>query len=413
MLSTTGVHTVFRPTPPPVRRLILSIFLVAVVAPALAGCRSTQRDDKAVAAPVGSLVQSWKLPLELSSQGDSIRGLYLREDVLFAYSQNNRVVAIVADTGKILFGADVTPGSIPLKPPILMKDRYCFPDGSTIECYDRKTGKLLDSVETDRSIRSPGAQSGNTIYVGLDYPGGGRLSAIDLTRKFDRSRWQALTFGGISAKPAVFQNVVYLGSEDGRVYAVNESDRAPVWPLERSAFQTDGKVIGDLYADETGLYVASTDAKLYCLELGTGKIKWQYFAAAPLEEGAVVTDDSVYVMVPRVGVAVLTKTEGKYNREARFVAKGTDRFLAQDDKHVYLKTTDNYVAAYDKQTGELKFKSNRRDLIALAVNTKDSTIYGATRDGLVLCIKPVTKPGTVGTLVAAPARDDAAVASAR
>lgn len=393
----------FRPPLSAVRMLILPL-AVAFAIPALVGCRNTQSAEKAVLAPVGSLVQSWKLPLELSSQGDSIRGLYLRDDILFAYSQNNRVVAITAATGKIIFGADVTPGSIPLKPPIVMKDRYCFPDGSSIECYDRKTGKLLDSVETERSIRSPGAQSGNTIYVGLDYPGGGRLSAIDLTRKYDRARWQALTFGGIASKPAVFQNVVYFGSEDGRVYAVGE-DRTPVWPLEHSAFQTDGKVIGDLYADETGLYVASTDAKLYCLELGTGKIKWQYFAAAPLEDGPVVTDDTVYVTVPRVGVAVLTKTEGKYNREPRFVAKGADRFLAQDEKNVYLKSTDNYIVAYDKQSGEMKFKSERRDLIALAVNTtKDSTIYGATRDGLVLAIKPVNKPGTVGTLVAAPVR---------
>jgi outer membrane protein assembly factor BamB len=336
--------------------------------------------------------------------------VYLRDDVLFVYTQRNTVVAFNAASGKVLYAAQVTPDSVPLKPPIVVKDRHGFPAGSTIEMYT-KDGKKSETVDCTHSIRSPATPHGERIYLGLDYPYGGRLAAIDLTRKYDRARWELMTFGGISAAPAFYQNTVYCASEDGRVYAVNE-DRLPVWPLEHSAFDTDGLIKADVRADETGVYVASMDTKLYCLELASGKLKWQYYAGAPLLEGPVVTANTIYLVVPRNGVVALSKTEGGFNRQPKWIAKGAKRYLAEDEKNSYLLGGDNHIVAYDKTTGELKYRSKRNDIIAFAINTspKDATIYGATANGEVFAIKAVNTPGTVGTLVEAPAKDRGAIA---
>ena len=53
----------------------------------------------------------------------------------------------------------------------------------------------------------------------------------------------------------------------------------------------------------------------------------------------------------------------------------------------------------------MKYRSQRNDLIAFAINpsAKDPTIYGATASGEVFAIRAVNKPGTMGTMVAAPA----------
>jgi outer membrane protein assembly factor BamB len=379
----------------------LLIAMLSVVISA-AGCAPNHPMDSVAMAPVGSLAKQWSFPLNLDKKDDAIRGLYLRDDVLFAYTQRNTVVAFSAASGKVNYAIQVTPDEVPLKPPIVVKDEHAFPAGSTIEMYS-KAGKKIESVDCTHSIRSPGTPKGDRIYVGLDYPYGGRLAAIDLTRKYDRALWELMTFGGVSAAPAVYQNTVYCGSEDGRVYAISE-ERLGVWPLEHSAFQTDGPIKGDLKADETGLYVASMDTKFYCLELGSGKLKWQYYASAPLLEGPVVTANSVYLVVPHNGVVALNKTEGKFNREPKWIFKDTKRYLAEDDKNCYLLSNDNHIIACDKNTGELKYKSKRNDLIAFAINSspKDSTIYGATANGDVYAIRAVNKPGTVGTLVYAP-----------
>jgi hypothetical protein len=68
------------------------------------------------------------------------------------------------------------------------------------------------------------------------------------------------------------------------------------------------------------------------------------------------------------------------------------------------------VVAVDKATGEQKFTSRRTDFVAFATNTKDSTIYAATKDGQVLAIVPVLKAGNVGELALDNARPVEAVA---
>jgi outer membrane protein assembly factor BamB len=239
------------------------------------------------------------------------------------------------------------------------------------------------------------------VYAGLDYPTGGRLAALDLAMRYAASRWEVMSRAGISATPAVYANTIFFADERGAVFAVNE-DKAPAWALERSSFETDGSIVADLRADEGGLYVASMDGKLYCLDTGTGRVRWQYYASVPLVDSPAVTPDTVYQTIPGVGVAAIDKTQGKPNRDAKWVAAGATRFLSQDEKFVYLRGSDRRIMACDRATGEIKFRSQRNDFVAFAINTKTSMIYASTREGRVMGVMPVTKPGTVGTLVLAP-----------
>ena len=118
-----------------------------------------------------------------------------------------------------------------------------------------------------------------------------------------------------------------------------------------------------------------------------------------LLDSPLVTADSLYEYVPGQGVAAITKAEGDFIRKARWVAKDARQFLAADEKHVYLEMRDHSIAAVDKASGEVKFVNERRDFTVFAPNTKDGMIYAATKDGLVLAIRPITKPGSVGEIV--------------
>jgi outer membrane protein assembly factor BamB len=402
-------HTRVRSTFPVYQRII-SLASVAVLSVVFlldtAGCTRKKQPDAVAPIPVGSLVRDWKFDLDLSRRDDEIRGLYLRDKILYAYTQRNTVVALDAASGRALFSADVTPDGIPLKPPIPLKDRVAFPNGATIEVYDLR-GKKVESVDAERSIRSPGVAFENTIYIALSYPAGARLAALDLSRRFDRARWELMSPGtSISAAPTVSNNVIYVASEDGIVRAVN-LDRTPAWPLEDGAFRIDGSVVADLKVDDLALYVASTDTKLYALDRSSGRIRWQYYAGAPLKAAPVVTANTIYQLVPGLGMAALDKTEGKFNREPKWIAHGAQRFLAEGEKHVYLLGGDNRIVALDKASGAPQFKSKRADLVAFAVNPTGEMIYGSTRDGSIIGVQPVTQPGTVGTMVWTPVEPDA------
>ena len=210
----------------------------------------------------------------------------------------------------------------------------------------------------------------------------------------------------VSAGPAIFNDSVFAASEDGSVTAVASDNREPLWPLADGVFKTGGAIYGDLAADESGVFVASSDSKLYCLNRANGKIRWQYFAGTALSSGPVITKDLVFQMVPGKGLVAIDKVEGSnkakapaYNRQPRWVIGNATQFLAEDEKFVFVRRSDNTILAVDKVDGHLVFTSKRKEFRAFGVNTKDSTIYAATKDGQLIAIQAVTKPGMVGQVV--------------
>ena len=379
----------------PLRR-IASAAATIVLALTLFGCRTTRPASLGMI-PAEGFVQGWHADLKMRG-GEQINRMYLREGVLFVYTTNNRVFAVTPTGGELKAIMQVAPRQGVVRPPVVLSDKWIFPTLSTFEVYTT-AGKLERSADLGHATRGPATGSGNYLYVGLDYPAGERLVKVDFTKAFGKTIWELLTFGGISAAPAVMEDAIYAGTEDARVFAVSP-DRPPIWTTEGGIFRTEGPIVADLKSDETGVYVACTDSKLYCIDRASGRLKWQYFAGTPLRTQPVVTADAVYQFVPGKGLVAIDKTTGKDFREPRWVAPAAGRFLSQDDKNVYVRSAEGNVAALDRKTGEPRFKSRRNDITVFAwPNTKDAMIYGATPRGEVIAIKPVTTSGTMGQVV--------------
>lgn len=376
------------------RKQLLSLCITVL---AVTGCRRASHEvGPMVELPAGTFATEWRAEPPLRS-GDDIKSLHLVEDTLYAYTRGNRVVSISVAGGKMNWTAEVAEETDVVRPPLANKDKVVFPTASTLQIFS-KSGQKIRGIDIGHNMRSGAAISGEFVFVGLDYSLGGRLAKIDTTREYAPTRWELMTSAGISAAPVFFGETVYAAGEDGSVYAVTE-DRQPVWSLPNFVFRTDGRILADLKVDDYGVYVASTDSKLYCLDRMSGKIRWQYFAGTPLLDAPQITADSVYQYVPTAGLTAINKSTGEFIRKARWVAPDARQFVAADEKYVYVLLKDRHLAALDKATGEIKFTSQRTDLTIVAPNTTTGVIYAATVDGLVLAVKPVTKPGTVGEMV--------------
>lgn len=381
------------------KQLMTVLVGAATILSALAGgCadKPAPEESRTIGAiPPNSFVQQWRAPLKLTN--DTLTELHLRDENLYAYTRNDVVYSLSRDGGDTQFVAPIRASGGVLRPPVELEDRIIFPTATTMEIY-RSNGRLERRFSLDYSTRSPGAGLENMVFIGLDYPRGGRIAAIDIDRPYANVRWELLTRGGVSAKPAIYENVVYIGGEDGRVYAVTP-DRRPIWPLEGGVFVTSGRIVGDVKVDETGVYVASTDSKLYSLDRNTGKINWQYFGGKPITSSPHVAASTVYINVPGRGVVALDKAKGGFNRTARWVSKDARMFLSEDAKHTYLATRDGKIQAVDRATGEILFQSTGPGFDLFVSNPRDDTIFAARRDGNVYAIKPVLGPGVVGEIV--------------
>jgi len=129
-----------------------------------------------------------------------------------------------------------------------------------------------------------------------------------------------------------------------------------------------------------------------------GRIVWRYFAGTPLLHQIEVTPTSVYTLVDGVGVVSIDKQKGESVRPQRWAVKEAVHFLAEDEKHAYLETTDHAILAVDRLTGESKFKSKRHDYVAMALSPRGNTIYTITADGTLRATQPVFTAGKVGEM---------------
>lgn len=335
---------------------------------------------------------------------DKPANVFVREPFLIIYTQNQLAYVLDLQSLAVKWVAQMHGEGTSIRPPVVLKDYVVFPTITSLEVFDHR-GKNRRSVSTrGTAIRSGAAGEGTFVYFGGDQEGGGRLVSIDLAGSQYQSasvHWQLSTRGGISATPAVHKGIVYVGDDQGGVYAVNEDNRKPAWALseehqEADVFHTGGRIRADLRVDDACVYVASMDTRLYALDRTKGRIVWRYFGGTPLLHNPEVTATSVYTRVDGVGVVSIEKGKGDTIRPHRWAVKEGTRFLAEDGKHAYLETTDHGILAVDLLSGQSRFKSKRRDYVAMGLSPRGNTIYTITPDGTLRAVMPVFTAGKVG-----------------
>lgn len=404
------------------KHLLMLMFGIAWTA----GCATKTPNGGVPATPVPlenkSFARQWATDLA-GGAGNPVTAVHVTEKFVFAYRQDGTSSVMDRATGRLLHVDEPKDSTRRFHPPVVLTDRIVYPTTVYLEVFDFN-GRYIPHVtkptdELDKPfsqqlkypIRSDVVGTGKVVFFGADFPGSGRAVQVDLTRPYVPEMWTLMEPGSsVSATPALLKDIVYVAAENGTVAAVATDSREPLWTLPKGVFGTYEGVVANLAADATGVYIASTDTKLYCLQRTGGKVKWQYFSGARLVDGPVLTKDMVYQLVPGTGLVALDKNEVStaqkptYNREPRWVAGNGAEFLSEDDNYAYVRTTDNQVAALDKNTGELRFTSRRNDLSVFGQNTRgDGIIYVATHDARVMAVKPVLTPGQVGEMVLVPA----------
>ncbi|MFD7663701.1 PQQ-binding-like beta-propeller repeat protein [Streptomyces sp. NPDC059788] len=130
-----------------------------------------------------------------------------------------------------------------------------------------------------------------TAAAGFGVAGWQLFGAPDLPPK--GKRWAFPADRPVSSNPAVARGVVYFGSDDQHVYAVDARTGKPVWP---QPFPTGGSSRSSPAVARGVVYAGSDDGKLYALDVTDGRRRWERPTGAPLGwSSPVLVGDSVYV----------------------------------------------------------------------------------------------------------------------
>ncbi len=101
-------------------------------------------------------------------------------------------------------------------------------------------------------------------------------------------KWSYNVFSPIRCSPVIKNEIVYVGTSNGAVYAFNENTGDVIWQES-----TDGKIISSPLVSDGVCYVASQNGNLYAFDASSGTILWKYHScgkavSSPLEIGNLI-----------------------------------------------------------------------------------------------------------------------------
>jgi outer membrane protein assembly factor BamB len=215
-----------------------------------------------------------------------------------------------------------------------------------------------------------------------------------------KERWRFKTGHVNRSTPAVVDGVVYVGSHDGNLYAIDAQTGTLKW-----RFQTLDEISSSPAVAEGVVYFNGGDAGFYAVDAQTGQQKWMlktadpvpfahrwdYFQSSPAFVDGVVyfgsADSHIYAADASTGKVLWKfKTDGRV-RSSPAVSEGV----------VYCGSMDGNLYALEAKTGQLKWKFKTVGNTFFPLGEVQSTpavadglIYFGSRDGYLYAVDIAT-----------------------
>ena len=132
-----------------------------------------------------------------------------------------------------------------------------------------------DSSEAPTAPRSPAGATTRGDVTGSwpMYRGGQSLVGVTDAELPDEMEllWRFRTGDAVRSSPAIADGRVFVGSDDGAIYAINAATGEKLW-----SHQTDDAVGASPCVLDGTVFVGSGDGFLYALAADSGEFRWKY-----------------------------------------------------------------------------------------------------------------------------------------
>jgi outer membrane protein assembly factor BamB len=262
--------------------------------------------------------------------------------------------------------------------------------------------KVKWEFHTNGQVFSSPVVSGDTVYVGSSDH---QLYALD--RAAGTLKWKFKTESRITSSPAVSGAVVYFGSFDGIFYAVDDATGQLKWKFQTDGERRfaakhlhGASPVSETMPDPfdfflsspvvwNGLvYFGSGDTNIYALDLASGKLRWKFKTGDVVHASPAVSDGVLFVGSWDTYFYALDAATGK--EKWRFKTGedaeihnqvGIQSSAALADGVAYFGCRDSNLYAVDAATGKRRWAfNNKGSWVIGSPAVSDGKVYFATSD---------------------------------
>lgn len=234
--------------------------------------------------------------------------------------------------------------------------------------------------------------------------------------RFNSVKWRFHTGGMVIGSPVVWHDVVYVGSTDGNLYAIDQESGAQKWK-----YAVKSRIPSTPAIQQGTVYFTAYDGNLYAVDAASGALKWKFQTAGERRfsgkhlhgtqpVGEIMPDPfDCYLSSPVVSNGAVYFGSGDGNVYAVDAASGSLkwRFKTGDVVHaspaladgtVFIGSWDSYFYAIDADTGKQKwrFKTGEDHEIYNQVGIQssaavvDGVVYFGCRDSHLYALNAAT-----------------------
>jgi eukaryotic-like serine/threonine-protein kinase len=267
------------------------------------------------------------------------------------------------DGGSIITSGVLDPAAITAPTPAPIS----VPAAAAIPQLTAEGAQLLWAFSSDDEIRSSPLCHREVVFFG-SYDS----NLYALNAKSGDFLWKASTKAGICSSPAINGETVIVGSEDNYVYAYDSRRGAMLWGYRTGApVRSSPKVYKDY------VFIGSDDQSFYCLQADSGQVLWKYRTWNFVRSSAAVAK----------GLAFIGSSDG--NLYALDVLSGTLKWKLHTlgaiistplvvGNNVIVGSMDNYVYAADIETGYTSWRHEcQRSVSASPAGAGERVIVGS------------------------------------
>ena len=192
-------------------------------------------------------------------------------------------------------------------------------------------------------------------------------------------QWTFPTGGAVESSPAIVDGIVYFGSQDGKIYAVDAASGSEKWEFQTESFVQSSPTVVDGV-----LYVGSNDGRMLALDAGTGNLIWAYRTPYPVTSSAAVVDGIVYFGSDDFNLYALDALTGRllWKFQTGHLVAGSPVVA---DGIVYIGSFDGNMYALDAKTGKFRLHFASLSIDATAV-VSGNTVYCNNVNGYLFAI---------------------------
>ena len=311
-----------------------------------------------------SVLNTPKMLWKVKTAGQVISSPVIMDNTLYVGSSDQSLYAINASTGIIIWEYK-TGGSIN-STPLVSKGKVLFLsyDGF-FYALNQSDGKLVWKFKT----------GGESIFNVKDYYNG----------SFKPDFWDFYLSSAIENN-----GLVYFGSSDSNVYAIDLATGAKVW-----SYKTEGSIHSSPALYENSLVIGSWDSAIYCLDATTGLEQWSYTTGKDIEQYiwiGIQASPSIENGIVYIGsrdakfYALNIKTGDTLWTNDKFDKSWMPSSAAIYNDNIYTGSSDTFsFFSINKKTGKINYTTNTKaytfsspaiDEVMAYIGSTNGRLYG-------------------------------------